>query len=44
MDADDKGTLNRGVVAFMIVSLKKSVPFIIKAFIIKAFGSNIRFY
>ena len=29
--ADDKGTLYKGVVAFMIVSLKKSVPFIIKA-------------
>ena len=29
--ADDKGTLYKGVVAFMIVSLKKSIPFIIKA-------------
>ena len=29
--ADDKGTLYKGVVAFMIVNLKKSIPFIIKA-------------
>ena len=29
--ADDKGTLFKGIVAFMIVSLKKSIPFIIKA-------------